>query len=372
MKARRALLAGLLLVVGLSAAPVRPVAPVTAAALPARLSDQHFWGLIASFSEPGGTFHSDNFVSNEGRFQFVLPDLAGRARPGGLYVGVGPEQNFSYIVAVRPRMAFIIDIRRGNLREHLLYKALMEISSSRAEFLSRLFSRDRPSGLDATSTVEDLFAAYRAVPPTESNYRRNLAAVVDWLTRARRLPLSDEDVGGIDFIFRSAFFAEGPDLGYRRTEQGPTSQHPTYAELMSMEDGEGRQRSYLATESNFLFVKDLHSRNLIVPVVGDFGGPRTLPAIARYARDARTIVSAFYLSNVEQYLVKDGKWATFCATVASMPLDASSTFIRSRVGGRGLARPLPRGGIGMFWSGLGAMELETRMCDSPFATAFPR
>src|SRR5262245_59230961 len=167
MKARRALLAGILLAIGISAAPASPAIPGLAAAdLPARLTDQQFWELVKAFSEPGGTFHSDNFVSNEGRYQLVIPTLVTRARPGRLYIGVGPEQNFTYMVAIRPRMAFIIDIRRGNLQEHLLYKALMEMSSDRADFLSRLFSRERPAGLGASSTVEALFAAYDKVQPT--------------------------------------------------------------------------------------------------------------------------------------------------------------------------------------------------------------
>ena len=144
-----------------------------------------------------------------------------------MYIGVGPEQNFTYITAVRPRMAFIIDIRRGNLHEHLLYKALIEMSADRAAFLALLFSRDRPAGLTAQTPVQDLFAAYDAIPATDANYRRNLAAVTEWLTTKRRLALPDADLAGIDDIYRTAFFADGPDLGYRLTGQGRNSQHPT-------------------------------------------------------------------------------------------------------------------------------------------------
>jgi len=361
MLTRRALLASLLVAVGLSAAPSSPdFVRVSAAGLPARLNDQEFWHISSSFSEPGGTFHSDNFVSNEGRFQLVLPDLVKRARPGRLYIGVGPEQNFTYMSVVRPAMAFIIDIRRGNLQEHLLYKALMEMSADRADFLSRLFSRPRPAGLTAATSVEELFAAFHLVQPTPLLYRQNLNAVVEWLTKKHGWQLPADDIDGINYIYRSAFFADGPELGYQLTGQGRSGQHPTYAYLMSMTDGVGRQRSYLASEENFRFLKDLQLKNLIVPVVGDFGGSKALPAIARYARDSGATVGAFYLSNVEQYLRQDGKAGAFCATVASMPLDASSTFIRSRVNGRGLNYPLPSGGTGMFWSVLGDMQAETR------------
>src|SRR5262245_2998831 len=95
-----------------------------AEAVPARLSDQEFWRLVNDLSETNGFFRSDNLLSNESGFQFIIPDLIATTRPGRVYMGVGPEQNFTYIVATRPAMAFIVDVRRGNLDLQLLYKAL--------------------------------------------------------------------------------------------------------------------------------------------------------------------------------------------------------------------------------------------------------
>src|SRR5437764_9838575 len=132
--------------------------------LPAQLSDEAFWNMVNEFSEPGGYFRSDNFVSNETTFQYVIKDLK-KTRAGGVYLGVGPDQNFTYIVAMQPKMAIIFDIRRQNVIQHLIYKALLEMSSDRADFVSRLFSRKRPAGLDAKSTAEDLFTAYDNVEP---------------------------------------------------------------------------------------------------------------------------------------------------------------------------------------------------------------
>src|SRR5262249_7186895 len=115
--------------------------------LPDRLSDEAFWKLIADLSEQGGSFVSDNFVSNELGVQDVLSTLVEGRKPGGVYLGVGPEQNFTYIAALKPKIAFVFDIRRQNMIEHLTYKALFELSTDRADFLSRLFSRPRPSEL---------------------------------------------------------------------------------------------------------------------------------------------------------------------------------------------------------------------------------
>ena len=339
--------------------------------VPARLTDAEFWRLTETFSEPSGTFHSDNFISNEGRYQVVIPELLSRAKPGGVYLGVGPEQNFTYITAVRPKMAFIVDIRRGNLQEHLLYKALMEMSADRAEFLSRLFSRRRPDGLSKASTVDSLFTAYDAVAPSEDLYRANLKAVLAWLTTKHTFRLQEDDSAGIDYIYRNAFFQEGPRLGYALAGRGRLGQTPSYGELMTMRDGTGQQRSYLATEENFAFVRDLELRNLIVPVVGNFGGPKALRAVGQYIRERGATVSMFYVSNVEQYLRQDGLWGAFCTNVRALPLDASSTFVRSTRGGMGMRGPMGAGtpGPGMFTSDLGEMLTETRTCA---ASASPR
>src|ERR1700741_5421579 len=123
---------------------VTPRAITAAAELPSQLSDEEFWKLVTDLSETGGYFRSDNFVSNETTFQFVIPELKNTIKPGGVYMGVGPDQNFTYIANLEPKISFILDIRRQNMLQHLMYKALIETSANRAEFVSRLFSRPRP------------------------------------------------------------------------------------------------------------------------------------------------------------------------------------------------------------------------------------
>jgi hypothetical protein len=300
----------------------------TAPSAPSTLTDREFWQLVTGFSEPGGTFHSENYLSNEGEYQTVIPDLVARVRPGGIYLGVGPEQNFTYITAIRPRMAFIVDIRRGNLQEHLLYKALMEMSSSRADFVSRLFARRVPATIGVNATAHQLFEAAAAAPASEAMFRESVAAVLARLATTHGFAITQEDRVQIEFIYRRAFFEDGPSMMYQRTDGRSAGRRPTYAELMTMEDGRGKNWSYLATEASFMFLKNLQTRNLLVPIVGDFGGPKALRSVGRYAADHGMTVAAFYLSNVEQYL--GGKYEAFCASVASMPLDASSTYIRSQ------------------------------------------
>src|SRR5215471_17126325 len=150
------LLLGTVIVFG---APERSFAEV-----PSQLDDQTFWRLMNEMSEKGGVFPSENLVSNEPNFQVVLTKLKQRVMPGGVYLGVGPEQNFTYIAAVKPSIAFIIDIRRQNLLQHLMYKAIFEMADDRVTFLSLLFSRKRPDGLNEKSTLAGILNAYKDVP----------------------------------------------------------------------------------------------------------------------------------------------------------------------------------------------------------------
>jgi hypothetical protein len=344
MYSRRLILALLVGFVTLTGSDA-PRAVDAATAAPARLTDAEFWRLASGFSEPDGTFHSENLVSNEARFQSIVPALIAATPPGRAYVGVGSEQNYTYMVAVRPAMAFIVDVRRGNFDLHLTYKALFELSANRAEFVARLFSRPRPDGLGPSSTAAEIFDAVARTAPSPSQYERNLRAILTHLTKTHRFALTDGDRTGIDYVYGS-WFAGGPGIYYQLNGGGRAGQFPTYADLMTATDDNGVNRSYLASEENFRFIKDLHARNLIVPVVGNFGGPTALRAVAAYLKQQGMVVSAFYASNVEQYLERDGLWPTFCANAATLPADARSVLIRSTRGGfAGFARGLQGGGF---------------------------
>jgi hypothetical protein len=298
--------------------------------LPARLSDSVFWRLVTTTSEPGGYFRSDNFVSNETSYQWVIPELLRTTKTGGVYLGVGPDQNFTYLVALHPKIAFIFDIRRQNMLTHLMYKALLEQSTDRADFLSRLFSRPRPPHLDTASAPESLFVAYQLVPPDSAAYRRNVASILDHLSKKHHFALSDDDTATIAHVYRS-FVAYGPDITYN-SNQGRSGygRMPSYAQLQIETDSAGLHRSYMANEANFRVLRQLEADNLVVPLVGDFAGPTAIRAVGTYLREHHAGVSAFYLSNVEQYLFQQGDdWRHFFDNVSELPLDSSSTFIRS-------------------------------------------
>jgi hypothetical protein len=312
------------LAVALSAVILSSGACVRRSTLPDALSDRDFWALIESLSEPAGAFTlSDNLVSNEPRFADTIKWLR---RTGGVYVGVGPEQNFSYIAALRPAMAFIIDIRRENLDLQLLYKALFELSADRGDFVSRLFSRPRPAGLAATSSVDEIFDGYDPVAPSPELYSRNVALVRERLLTTRGLPLSRTDLEWIDHVLR-AFYTDGANIDYYGSSKVDAIR-PSYRQLMTAKDFTGRHRSFLATEEGFLFVKELQTRNLIVPVVGDFGGPDAFRRVGDYVRQHDDRVRAVYGSNVGAYLTNQQRHA-FCGNLAALPASRHAWFIES-------------------------------------------
>ena len=296
--------------------------------LPDRLDDAAFWALVNDFSEPGGYFRSDNLVSNETTFQHVIPALQQHATPASVYIGVGPDQNFTYLVALRPRIAFIVDVRRQNMLLHLMYKALIEMSPTRADFLSRLFSRakpaDLPVGSDGPGAVRGLRkrAARRRDLREKSAGRDKTADPPASLLALGRRP-------AVDRLCVSIVLRGGPDIRYSFGRGPGWLPFPSYRDLMTETDAQGVPRSYLASEENYQALRDLEMRNLIVPVVGDFAGPKALRAVGTYVKARKGTVTAFYTSNVEQYLFRGDEWQRFYTNVGTLPVDEHSTFIRS-------------------------------------------
>lgn len=315
-----------LLLILLSAVPVTFRA---ADDLPEKISDAEFARLMTDFSEPSGRFQYENFVSNEYNLQSVIPTAIEAGGTASAYIGVGPEQNFTYIAALHPKIAFIIDIRRQNLLEQLMYKAIFELAEDRAAFLSLLFGRQRPAGLKAESTTEELFKPFRSAPEDRTIFEEDLEMIMHQLTVSHKLTITDEDRATIRYVYNT-FFEHGSTLDYTVGGFYGSDNPPTFEDLMTADDGHGMMRSFLASDENFRTVKKLEENNLVIPVVGDFAGPRAIREVGRYVTAHHARVTAFYLSNVERYLFSSpGAWRKFYVNVAILPYDKQSLFIRS-------------------------------------------
>jgi hypothetical protein len=238
-------------------------------------------------------------------------------------------------------MAFVVDIRRQAVMQHLMYKAMFEMAKDRADFISLLFAKPRPAGVDTATPIQSLWAAYRNVPSDSMRSKATYQKLVDLLTKTHGFTFTPSESEQLQAVY-NAFYYFGPSIS---TRGFPSGRGGDFAELTGYSnDASGQPRSFLSSEENYRFVKSLHDRNLIVPVSGDFAGPKAIRAIGTYVKEHHSVVRAFYVSNVEQYLFGDGKDAAFYANVATLPLDSMSVFIRPysmrRYGGDGPTQSL--------------------------------
>ena len=345
--------------------------------IPSQIGDKEFWRFVTEFSEPNGPYPYENYVGNEVMLQRVIPAVRKQTKLGGVYVGVGPEQNFTYALALEAKMAFVLDIRRQNMLLLMLYKALFEMTDNRADFVSQLFSRKRPPNLDAKTNVSALLSAYKFVQP-DAKYQQETVKAIKSVLVKHGFTLSNEDLQTIDRV-HAVFYRAGPSIDYTfeatQLPPRPPAGFPSFERMMIATDGDcgspclvsysappapGRSWSFLATEDNFQYVRTMQRKNLFIPLVGDFAGPSTIRKIGKYVKDHGATVSAFYASNVEYYL-DDKQQQAFYANVLALPVDSSSVFVRFITG---------TGSVMPWWnSRIGNTSVVSRISDLQSATS---
>jgi hypothetical protein len=317
---------GLFLAILLGAGTIPWTREQPRAASDIQISSKQFGQYIDEWSESEGYFDSDNFISNETSYLHVVDQLQ-HVKPAGIYIGVGPDQNFSYIVHTRPMLAIITDIRRQNMLEHLWLKSLFAMSSSRVEYLSYLFSKQPPK-VTSDVSFQELLEAIRASRTDGGMFKKNVATVHDLLLNQYKLHLSSDDLAKIDYVYET-FWKEGLDLRFSSIGRGNASMYPSFEEILLETDRQGRQENYLSSEELFQWLKKFQAENRLIPIVGNFAGPHAFKAVGAFLKANGLNVSTFYTSNVEFYLFGSPNWTQYIANLKSLPLDGESLFIRS-------------------------------------------
>jgi hypothetical protein len=297
------------------------------------ISADEFAHFVKDYSEEDGFFRSDNFVSNETSYLHVLDKLRALQAHGGAYIGVGPEQNFTYIAKIRPRIAFIVDIRRQAVIQHLMFKALFSLADTRAQFLSYLFSKPLgPNAPRAETDIQSMLEYFANTPADKEAFDRNLALIHKTIQERFCVPLSERDETSLEYVY-TAFRDENLGIQYRsggpNWPGSPWGDFPTLRELILEPDLEGRLGNFLASRDDFDFVRQMERQNRIIPIVGDFAGKKALPAVADYLKKSGYSVTAFYTSNVEQYLFANGVFGAYEENVRKLPISEHSVFIRA-------------------------------------------
>jgi hypothetical protein len=211
-----------------------------------------------------------------------------------------------------------------------------------------LFGRPAPAESQRweARTIEELVAWVDSTPPSPDAAAAAQATVLS-TTKGFGVPLDERDLETIGRFHRT-FIDAGLDLRYTSHNRPPRAYYPTYRQLLLERDLSGKQGSYLASEADYRFLKSLQERHLVLPVVGDLAGEHALAAIGRLIAERGDKVSAFYTSNVEQYLMRDGvSFDRFAANVRRLPRDQRSVIIRSYFGG-GFYRQHPNTIIGYY------------------------
>jgi hypothetical protein len=299
------------------------------------MSVDAFADLVRRLSEPDAAFFSDNTISNETSYLQVASQMASHARPGGAYIGVGPEQNFTYIALARPDVAFILDIRRQNLLLHMLYKAMFDEATSRAHFVALLLGRpfDKASDPGPSAGIDAVIAAAEKSAPDEAVFTASHTRLRERIEAGYKIHLDTNDKKTLEVTHR-AFLKDQLELRFE-LHKANGRRYPTLRELLRAKEGsgdaprEGARGGFLATEDAFRFVQAMHKENRIIPLVGDFAGDRAMPGLAAYLKEQKIPVSFFYVSNVEQYLFEPGVWPKWARNVAALPSDEKSLFIRA-------------------------------------------
>lgn len=287
-----------------------------------------FAALSARLSEPGGYFDSDNLISNETSYLHVIGKIRELGVAGGVYVGVGPDQSFSYIAKIRPKMAIMIDIRKDNLLQHLLFKAMFARSRNRVEYLCTMFGKPFPKTKGWESRGVKELSEYIDTTASDAKLFEKTSKDIRQDIQKFGIPLTQTDLETIGKV-QHAFFSAGLDIRYSSYHRPPRSIYPPYRELLLETDLGGQQQNYFNSEDDFQFIKKLEDQDMIVPVVGDLSGPQAMKAIGQYVAEIKEHVSAFYVSNVEFYLQRQGTFDKFAENLKSLPIDNRSVIIRS-------------------------------------------
>lgn len=286
------------------------------------------WQLLqAELSEPSGYFFSENLVSNELGYLEAIRALE-QLPSNSVFLGVGPEQNLSYLGALDCPLAFIVDIRKDNARLHWLYRALFEEARSRTEWLALLLGRPHHPSTDPGSAapIEAVLAQATAEQPTEASFqgahgrlRAQFGALLPELQRG--------DLKRIEGIHRW-FWKRQLDLTFQ-LEGIRLRRYPSLCDLLCARSAEGETAGFLASEAHFRAVQALERNSRVVPVVGDFAGPKTLAALGRTLALRQLKFGALYLSNVEQYLFEMGAWKPWLTNLERLPCHPEAVVIRS-------------------------------------------
>jgi hypothetical protein len=282
---------------------------------------ERFGVLITELSEPPSGPSADNLITNEDSLARPTAELAARVPHSTVYLGVGPDQNFTFIAHARPRLAFIVDYRRRNLLLHLLHKALFTLAPDRPSYLQMLCARQPDPPLPREVPPAELVEALRAASFERALLEEAIAQVARFLQPARLL--DPRDLAELASI-QTRLARSGLDARFL-----PMRGYPSLAQLIQAEDCHGRPAHHLATDPLFQAVRQLQLQHRIIPLVGDYAGSSTLPRLARWLDSNQQKVGLIYASDMEWFLLRNHQFPPYIENLERLPRDPHALILRT-------------------------------------------
>lgn len=269
-------------------------------------------------------------VSNETDYQRILPLLNMTVSPNGIYIGVGADQNFTFMATTHPSFSFIIDYHPENQYLHHLFKTCFELAPTRQAYLSILFSKPLTPEIKNNQAVSlsELVTYFDGVESADDLFDQNGPLIRASLNRFKPT-LPDEALDTIDRM-RGLFRLHHSGLKTRldtATWQGRP--YPAYRDCLLAVDNEGRNWHFLNSNDRYARIKKMQEQNRIIPVVGDWSGEKTLRELASFTEKRGKTVSVLYVSNVEEFLFREGRFEAYMENIERLPVDANSLIVRS-------------------------------------------
>jgi len=290
------------------------------------ISPVEFSRMVKSMSEGGGYFPSDNWVTNETTYLDAIEPLERLAIKGGVYIGVASNQNFSYIAVIKPDIVFFVDIRHLNRMQHLVYKVLFELAETRAEFFSLLFSKSLNSKdpPDEKSNIDNLVNYFLRAPTDREMNQATFEKIVSVLDNKYKYNLEETEKNEIRAVL-DAFYLHNLKITYNG---GSNYRFPNLGQLLKTTDSRGEQLNIFNSREKYQFVREMHLANKIIPLTGNFAGTKALTKVADFLDKYKLKVSAYYVSNVERYLFRDGIFSDWVENIYKLPINDNTVFIR--------------------------------------------
>ncbi len=256
-----------------TAAPVATSAGLGPASLVALTDDQRAAFTAGSADEPIPV--DIHYVqSNETRHDLYFDFIANK---GGAYVGVGSDQNFTMMAALRAEYAFLMDIDYRVVDLHRMYEVLVE----------------------ANETPRALVDAWHA---------KNAVS-----TRARL----DEAFAGLDEKARARLlrgFATARETVYRHLER------------VIARNRDGQPSTWLSDPEHYAHIRAMYQTDRVRMMPGNLAGDVSLRTVATACKALGVPVHALYMSNAEEYF----KYIpAFVTSIEGLPTDSSSVVLRT-------------------------------------------